>query len=117
MEIWMVNSFGLPFGSGIVFFGLLFVGALIVAFRVSLQRQMLVFNTILLSLTFILIGYASYALIVVRANQDPVINENAPKDIISYVSYLKREQYGYRPLLFGQYFTANLIEQEEGVPI
>ena len=117
MEIWMVNSLGLPFGAGIVFFGLLFVGALVVAFRISIKREMAVFNTILLSLTFILIGYGSYALIVVRANQDPVINENAPKDIISYVSYLKREQYGYRPLLHGQYFTATLVDQEEGDPI
>lgn len=117
MEIWMVNSLGLPFGSGIVFFGLLFIGALVIAFRISIQREMAVFNTILLSLTFILIGYGSYALIVVRANQDPVINENAPKDIISYVSYLKREQYGYRPLLHGQYFTATLVDQEEGDPI
>ncbi len=117
MEIWMVNSLGLPFGAGIVFFGLLFVSALVVAFRISIKREMAVFNTILLSLTFILIGYGSYALIVVRANQDPVINENAPKDIISYVSYLKREQYGYRPLLHGQYFTATLVDQEEGDPI
>ncbi|MFZ9234863.1 MAG: DUF2723 domain-containing protein [Algoriphagus sp.] len=117
MEIWMVNSLGLPFGSGIVFFALLFIGSLVIAFRISIQREMAVFNTILLSLTFILIGYGSYALIVVRANQDPVINENAPKDIISYVSYLKREQYGYRPLLHGQYFTATLVDQEEGDPI
>ena len=117
MEIWMVNSLGLPFGAGIIFFGLLFIGALVVAFRISIKREMAVFNTILLSLTFILIGYGSYAMIVVRANQDPVINENAPKDIISYVSYLKREQYGYRPLLHGQYFTATLVDQEEGDPI
>jgi hypothetical protein len=117
IEIWMVNSLGLPFGSGIVFFTLLFIGALVIAFRVSIQKEMAVFNTILLSLTFILIGYGSYALIVVRANQDPIINENAPKDIISYVSYLKREQYGYRPLLHGQYFTATLVDQEEGDPI
>ena len=117
MEIWMVNSMGLPFGSGIVFFALLFISALVIAFRISIQREMAVFNTILLSLTFILIGYGSYALIVVRSNQDPIINENAPKDIISYVSYLKREQYGYRPLLHGQYFTATLTDQEEGDPI
>jgi hypothetical protein len=117
MEIWMVNSLGLPFGSGIVFFALLFISALVIAFRISIQREMVVFNTILLSLVFILIGYGSYALIVVRANQDPTINENAPKDIISYVSYLKREQYGYRPLLHGQYFTATLVDQEEGEPI
>lgn len=117
MEIWMVNSMGLPFGSGIVFFILLFVTALVLAFRFSIKREMAVLNTILLSLTFILIGYGSYALIVVRSNQDPIINENAPKDIISYVSYLKREQYGYRPLLHGQYFTATLTDQEEGNPI
>ncbi len=117
MEIWMVNSMGLPFGSGIIFFALLFISALVIAFRISIQRELAVFNTILLSLTFILIGYGSYALIVVRSNQDPIINENAPKDIISYVSYLKREQYGYRPLLHGQYFTATLTDQEEGDPI
>jgi hypothetical protein len=117
MEIWMVNSMGLPFGSGIIFFALLFISALVIAYRISIQREMAVFNTILLSLTFILIGYGSYALIVVRSNQDPIINENAPKDIISYVSYLKREQYGYRPLLHGQYFTATLTDQEEGDPI
>ena len=117
MEIWMVNSMGLPFGSGIIFFALLFISALVIAFRISIQREMAVFNTILLSLTFILIGYGSYTLIVVRANQDPIINESAPKDIISYVSYLKREQYGYRPLLHGQYFTATLTDQEEGDPI
>ena len=117
MEIWMVNSMGLPFGSGIIFFALLFISALVIAFRISIQREMAVLNTILLSLTFILIGYGSYTLIVVRANQDPIINESAPKDIISYVSYLKREQYGYRPLLHGQYFTATLTDQEEGDPI
>lgn len=117
LEIFFVNSLGLPFGSGIIFFAIIFFAALFYAFRYSLQRETATLNTILLSLVFILIGYSSYALIVIRANQDPVINENAPKDIISYVSYLKREQYGYRPLLHGQYFTAQLVDQEEGDPI
>ena len=117
MEIFMVNSLGLPFGSGIVVFAILFIGALVVGFRYSIQKQLVLLNTILLSLTFILIGYASYTLIIIRSNQDPIINENAPKDIISYVSYLKREQYGYRPLLHGQYFTAQLTDQEEGAPV
>jgi MFS family permease len=117
MEIFMVNSVGLPFGSGIVIFSILFLGALIYGIRYSIQSEHALLNTILLSLTFILIGYGSYALIIVRSNQDPIINENAPKDIISYVSYLKREQYGYRPLLHGQYFTAQLVDQEEGAPV
>ena len=117
MEIFFVNSIGLPFGSGIVVFMLLFFSAVFFAYRYSRKKELAILNTALLSFIFILIGYASYALIVVRANQDPIINENAPKDIISYVSYLKREQYGYRPLLHGQYFTAQLVAQEEGAPV
>ncbi|WBL43764.1 DUF2723 domain-containing protein [Algoriphagus halophytocola] len=117
MEIFFVNSLGLPFGSGIVVFMMLFFAALFYAYRYSRKKELAILNTALLSLVFILIGYGSYALIVVRANQDPIINENAPKDIISYVSYLKREQYGYRPLMHGQYFTAQLVAQEEGSPV
>lgn len=117
MEIFFVNSIGLPFGAGIIFFAILFLGALFFAYRYSRIKEKAILNTVLLSLIFILIGYGSYALIVVRANQDPIINENAPSDIVSYVSYLKREQYGYRPLLHGQYFTAELVDQEEGDPV
>jgi hypothetical protein len=117
MEITMVNSMGLPFGSGIVVFSILFISVLAAGFRYSFKKELALLNTALLALTFILIGYGSYALIIVRSNQDPIINENAPKDIVSYVSYLKREQYGYRPLIHGQYFTASLVDQEEGDPI
>lgn len=117
MEIFFVNSIGLPFGSGIIFFIILFLGALVYGIRYSIQKEKILLNTVLLSLVFILIGYGSYTLVIVRSNQDPIINENAPKDIISFVSYLKREQYGYRPLLYGQYFTAQLVEQTEGAPI
>jgi hypothetical protein len=117
MEIFFVNSIGLPFGSGIVVFILLFLGALIYGVRYSIKKEKVLLNTILVSLVFILIGYGSYTLVIVRSNQDPIINENAPKDIISFVSYLKREQYGYRPLLHGQYFTAQLVEQTEGAPV
>lgn len=117
LEIFFVNSLGLPFGSGIVVFILLFLSAVYFAYRYSRKKEKAILNTALLSLIFILIGYSSYTLIVIRANQDPVINENAPKDIISFVSYLKREQYGYRPLLHGQYFTAKLVDQVEGDPV
>ncbi|WP_075349514.1 glycosyltransferase family 117 protein [Algoriphagus marinus] len=117
MEIFFVNSLGLPFGSGIVVFIALFLATVFYAYRYSRKKELAILNTALLSLIFILIGYSSYALIVIRANQDPIINENAPKDIVSYVSYLKREQYGYRPLLHGQYFTAKLVDQVEGDPV
>ncbi|HSJ69474.1 MAG TPA: DUF2723 domain-containing protein [Anditalea sp.] len=117
IEIFFVNSIGLPFGSGIVFFSALFIGALIYAIMYSIKNQKILLNTALLSVTFILIGYGSYAMIVIRANADTVINENNPKDVLSFVSYLKREQYGDRPLLHGRYFTADVVDQKEGAPV
>ncbi|MFO7823976.1 MAG: DUF2723 domain-containing protein [Cyclobacterium sp.] len=117
LEIFFVNSIGLPFGSGIIFFSLAFIACLVAAIMYSIKNGKIILNTVLLCLTFILIGYSSYALIVIRANADTIINQNDPSDIISYVSYLKREQYGYRPLVHGQYFTAKVVEQKEGKPV
>jgi hypothetical protein len=116
-EILFVNTFGLPFGSGALVFILLIFGALIYGIAFSQKRKMALLNTFLLSITFILIGYACYATILIRANFDPPINENAPKDVMSFVRYLKREQYGSRPFLYGPYFTSQLIDIREGAPV
>lgn len=115
-ELFFVNSIGLPFGSGAAFFALLILGGLIWGIRRTQQKAKPILNTLLLSSAFILIGYASYAIIVIRSNYDTPIDENDPSDVMSFVSYLKREQYGSRPLLYGQYFTARLIEINKGAP-
>jgi hypothetical protein len=108
-EIFFVNTLGLPFGSGVIVFSLIIIGALVYGVRYSQQKQKEVLNTFLLSSVFILIGYASYAVIVIRSNYDTPIDENDPSDVMSFVSYLKREQYGSRPLLYGEYYTAEPI--------
>src|SRR5262249_11683504 len=95
----------------------LVLGGLIYGIVYSQKKNMATLNTFLLSVTFILIGYASYATIIIRANFDPPINENAPKDVMTFVRYLKREQYGSRPFLYGPYFTSQLIDIKEGDPI
>lgn len=115
-ELFFVNSIGLPFGSGAAFFTLLIIGGLVWGIRHTQQKAKPILNTLLLSSAFILIGYASYAIIVIRSNYDTPINENDPSDVMSFVSYLKREQYGSRPLLYGQYFTARLTEINKGDP-
>ena len=115
-ELFFVNSIGLPFGSGAAFFTLLIIGALVWGIRYTQRKAKPILNTLLLSSAFILIGYASYAIIVIRSNYDTPINENDPSDVMSFVSYLKREQYGSRPLLYGQYFTARLTEINKGAP-
>jgi len=117
LEILFVNSFGLPFGSGIIFFGLLLIGALVYGIYYSQVKEKVLLNTALLSLAFILIGYSSYTSLVIRSNYNPPIDENNPENVISFVSYLKREQYGSRPLLHGQYFDAQLVDQKQGAKV
>ncbi|MFN5550385.1 MAG: DUF2723 domain-containing protein [Bacteroidota bacterium] len=112
-ELSFVNTFGLPFGSGALFFTLLLVAALVFGIRYTQKKNYTVWNTFLLATTFVLIGYASYTTILIRSDYDTLINENAPKDVMSFVRYLKREQYGSRPLAYGAYFTAQVIDYKE----
>jgi cbb3-type cytochrome oxidase subunit 3 len=117
VEVFMVNSFGLPYSVGIVFFLILFIGAIVWAFRYANKKNSAIGNTMLLCFSFVLIGYASYFLVLVRSNFNPPINENDPSDAVNYVSYLKREQYGSRPLLYGPVFTGRPIDSKKGDPI
>lgn len=116
IEVFFVNSLGLPFNAGVIFFGVIFLGLLIMGIHYAQRKKMVILNMSLLATAFILIGYASYAVIVIRSNFDPPIDENDPSDVMSFVSYLKREQYGSRPLIYGQYFTAQYSGYDEGAP-
>ncbi|TGE22075.1 DUF2723 domain-containing protein [Hymenobacter aquaticus] len=115
-EVFFVNSIGLPFNSGLVFFLLLFVALIWFGFRYSFKAHNRLINTAMLSFVFILIGYSSYLIVPIRSSYHPTINENDPEDVLSFVSYLKREQYGDRPLLYGPQFNAEPVDQKEGAP-
>ncbi|RYG51842.1 MAG: DUF2723 domain-containing protein, partial [Chitinophagaceae bacterium] len=114
VEIFFVNSMGMPFGTGIIIFLLLFLGLVIYGILYSIRKNMRFLNTALLCFVFILIGYSTYMIIPIRSGYNPTIDENDPENIISFVSYLKREQYGDRPLLKGPVYTSELVAQEEG---
>jgi hypothetical protein len=116
-ELFFVNTLGLFFGSGALVFVLLLTAALVILIYYAHRRHKPMVSTFLLAFTFALIGYCSYSLIVIRANENTPINESAPKDVMSFVRYLKREQYGSRPLLFGAYFTAQPIAYRYTDPI
>ena len=116
-ELFFVNAIGFPFGSGIIIFILLFIGTLVYGIIWSEKNKKTLMNTALLCFAFILIGYSTYAIVIIRSNYDPPIDENDPENIMSVVSYLKREQYGSRPLLYGPYFTAEIIDQKVGAPV
>src|SRR5687767_2389161 len=115
-EIYFVNSLRLPFGSGVIVFGTILVALLIWGIIYSQRNKMVVLNTFLTATAFILIGYSSYSMVVIRSSYNPPINENDPSDVMSFVSYLKREQYGSRPLLYGPYFTSQPIGIKDGPP-
>jgi len=116
-EIFFVNSLGLPFNSGILFFVALFLGSVVFAISYTQKHGKALANTALLAFAFILIGYASYGIILIRSNFNPPIDENDPENAITFVSYLKREQYGDRPLLYGPQYNASPIATKEGDPI
>lgn len=105
-EVFFVNSIGLPFNSGTIIYFLLLFGLITWGLIWTRKKMKPIFNTALLSLLFLIIGYSTFATLVIRANANTPINENAPKDATSLLTYLNREQYGDSPLLYGQYFTA-----------
>lgn len=113
-EVFFVNTLGFFFGSGALVFFILLIAALVYGIYYTQKNNKPVWNTFILATTFILIGYSSYTMVIIRSNYDTLINENAPKDVMSFIRYLKREQYGSRPLLFGQYFTARPVDVEYG---
>lgn len=116
VEVFFVNTLGLPFDSGLIFFLIVFVALIWFGFRYSFRTRNRLVNTAMLCFVFILIGYSTYLIVPIRSSYHPTINENDPEDVLSFVSYLKREQYGDRPLLYGPQFNAEPISQEEGAP-
>ena len=110
---------GIPFyghGAGAVVIGLVVIALLWLylnprmqarldaAYRVSARTL----NTALLCTLLIVIGYSSYALIVIRSTANTPMDQNSPEDIFTLGEYLGREQYGTRPLFYGQAFTSKV---------
>ncbi|MCJ8164021.1 DUF2723 domain-containing protein [Pontibacter sp. E15-1] len=115
-EVFFINTFGLPFGSGLIVFVILLIALIVFGLRYSIQHNIRVLNTAMLCFVFVVIGYSSYMIIPIRSSYNPTIDENDPDDILTFVAYLKREQYGDRPLLYGPQYNAQPVSQEEGAP-
>ena len=113
-DLFFVNSLGMPFGTGILIYGILIIIALIIGLIYTKKKNMPLANTAVLCVIFILIGYSSFAQIVIRSNANTPLDENNPENIFNFISYLKREQYGERPLAYGQHYNAKVIGQKEG---
>ena len=71
-------------------------------------------NTTLLCMLMLMIGYSSYAFIVIRSAANPPMDQNSPEDIFTLGNYLSRDQYGDRPLLYGQAYTSQVALKVDG---
>lgn len=100
---------GIPFIGEKVWLGVLLLLILgVLLFVVFKKLNVRLLNTIMLMLTTIVIGYSSYAVIVIRSTANPPMDQNSPDNVFALKSYLNREQYGDRPLLYGQYYNAEI---------
>jgi hypothetical protein len=108
-EYFLVNTFRLPFNSGLLFFMVLLFAGLIFWVRYATKIKHADLQLIGMCTLVIFIGFSSYVMVPIRAAVNPPINMNAPSDAFSLLSYLNREQYGDRPLVKGPMFTAQPI--------
>lgn len=113
MEIFFRNSLGLPFVSGAIFFFTLLISLLVVGLVVTRRKNMPIANTVILGFVMLFIGYGSFATIVIRSNANPPLDENNPENLVTLHAYLKREQYGSWPLLYGEWFNSKQKDQKE----
>ena len=139
-ELFFVNTLHLPFNTGLIIYIACLVVCTIWAIYESfaarskkrenisflLNRKKIVEkkpvylvtsrfkNTALLCMLMLMIGYSSYALIVIRSVANPPMDQNSPEDIFTLGSYLSRDQYGDRPLLYGQAYTSQVALKQDG---
>ena len=106
VDVFFVNTLGLPFNSGTIFFFTVLAAAVIVGLWLTQKKQKPILNAAILAFAMLVIGYSTFFVLVIRANTNTPLNENAPKDAVSMRAYLGREQYGDTPLFTGQFYTA-----------
>lgn len=105
-----VNSFGMPVNSGITFYVLAIFAILGAAIYYTHKRGHSFANFFILCVTVIMLGYTSYASVIIRASANPPMNSNNPNNPYALLSLLNRDQYGSRPLLFGPAYSSPPIE-------
>lgn len=115
-EIFMVNEMGMPFNSGTIFVALVFIAFFYFGLRYTRQKGLVFYNTIILCILFILIGFSTWLMLPIRANANTVINENKPSDATEVLAYYNREQYGANPLFYGPQYTEMFAGLDKNTP-
>ncbi len=105
LELFFVNSIGLPFNSGTIIAGLLLIALFVFGIRYTHQKNLVNANTALLSILFVMIGFSSWLMLPIRANANTTINENNPSSARELLAYYNREQYGDANIFYDKYYS------------
>ena len=105
IEIFFINSIGLPFNSGSVIAGIVLIAAFYLSIKFTRQKGLRHINTGILCLAFLLIGFSTWLMLPIRANANVVINENNPSNARELLAYYNLEQYPKTHLFYGPQFT------------
>jgi len=116
-EILFVNSFGLPYNSGLLFFILLLSVGIVLLIRYTHRKKKVILNLIIICIAFIFIGFGSYAMLMIRSAANPPMDENDPENAYTLMRYLNRTQYGTTPIFSGYYFNAPAVSVKQGKPV
>ncbi len=116
LEVFFVNSVGLPFNSGTIITGLIVIGAFYYGLNYTRKRRLPHLNTMVLCLMFIFIGFSSWIMLPIRANANVIINENNPSDARELLAYYNLEQYPETHLFYGPQFTEIYSGADEDEP-
>ena len=110
VDLFCVNTLGLPVNTGMVLFCAALFGALGWSVWYTHRKGRVLANTLLLALTLVLVGFSSYATVTIRAVANPPMNSNNPNNPHALLSLLNRDQYGQKPLLYGAYYSAPAVD-------
>ncbi len=116
LEVFFVNSLGLPFNSGTIITGLMVIGLFYYGLKYTRKKHMYQANTLVLCLMFIFIGFSSWMMLPIRANANVIINENDPSDARELLAYYNLEQYPETHLFYGPQFTEIYSGADENKP-
>ena len=109
-DLLFVNKFNLPYNSGAIFFLVLLFALSFFGIYLTMKKGKVLLNTILLSFVVFMIGYSSFAVIVIRSSANPPTNEYQPDNPYTLVRYLGREQYGSNPLIYGESYKSPIVD-------
>jgi hypothetical protein len=105
LELFFVNTIGLPFNSGSIIAGVILIGFFYYSLNYTHKKNNVGANTIVLSVLFIVIGFSSWLMLPIRANANTTINENNPSSARELLAYYNREQYGDANVFYDTYYS------------